>query len=99
LDFLHRKHGYPVDIVIKMKDSSEFSLKSAMKLTIKQTTYGTQTTRTIYKDRYILAYDKNGTTKYYTAFSNDATEYIIEDCLQDFITEDARIEDAAATGM
>ena len=84
MNFLRRKHGYPVDIVIRVKDGSEFSLKSAMELTTRQTTNGTGTTGTTYKDRFILAYDKNSTTVYYTAFSNDAAEYILDAHNPDF---------------
>lgn len=82
--FLHTKHGYPVDIVIRMKDGSEFSLKPAMKLTTRKVDNGTETSGTTYKDRFILSYNKNSNMEYYTVFSNEVAEYLINTSNSDF---------------
>lgn len=86
LEFLNFRHGYPVDITIKMKDGSEFSLKSVMKVTSKKVNDGMEVTGTNYKDRYILSYKNNriGITKNYTLFSNEAAEYILNMSNTDF---------------
>ena len=84
LNFLNKKHGYPVDIIIKFYDDSEFLLKSAMELTTEHSTNGTVTTQSIYKDRFILVHNKEGTVDYYTVFSNDVAEYIIDTSNIDF---------------
>ncbi len=84
LDFMKTKHGYPVDIVIKMKDGSQFSLMSAMKLTTRKKDDGTETTGTTYKDHFLLAYEKDNSKEYYTIYSNDAAAYILEPANPDF---------------
>lgn len=84
LDFLNAKHGYPVDIVIKMKDGSQFSLMSAMELTTRKVDDGTETTGTTYKDHFLLAYKKDNKTEYYTIYSNDTTAYVLDPSNPDF---------------
>jgi len=84
LDFLNTRHGYPVNIVIKLNDSSEYSLETAMKLTTQKTDKGTETTGTIYKDRIILTYSNNSITEYYTVFGNDIAEYVSNTSNPDF---------------
>ncbi|WP_010243976.1 hypothetical protein [Acetivibrio cellulolyticus] len=84
LDFLRTKHGYPVDIIIRMKDGSQFSLMSAMKLTARTSDNGTETTGTTCKDHFLLKYEKSNLEEYYTIYSNDATAYILEPSNPDF---------------
>ena len=84
LGFLGSRHHYPVDIVIKMKAGSQFSLMSAMKLTTRKGDNGTETTGTTYKDHFLLAYTKNNSTECYTIYSNDATTYILDPTNPDF---------------
>lgn len=71
------RQGYPVDIIIKMKDGREFQLESAMKVTSTKVNNGMEIIGTNYKDRFILSFRNNGKTKYYTLFSNEAAEYIL----------------------
>lgn len=68
--------GYPVDIVIRMKDGNEFTLRWAMKLTTNKVSNGTETRGTLCDDRFILAYGKGEALDYYVVYSKDATEYI-----------------------
>lgn len=85
LDSMDTRNGYPIDIVIKMKDGSQFSLKSAMKLTItKKDDKGTEIHGTKYKDRFLMEYEKDSSTEYYTIYSNEATAYILDSSNPDF---------------
>ncbi|MDP4182454.1 MAG: hypothetical protein Q8942_15360 [Bacillota bacterium] len=84
LDYLNTRHGYPVDIVFRMKDGSQFSLMSAMKLTTKKGSNGTETTGTTFKDHFLLAYEKGNSKEYYTIYSNAATAYVLDPSNPDF---------------
>ncbi len=77
LEFMRGKHGYPVDIVIKMKDGNQFYLKAAMKATITKRDNGTEKSLTTYKDHFLLGYGKDNSIEYYTIYSDTATEYIL----------------------
>ncbi len=77
LDFMKGRHGYPVDIVIKMKDGNQFYLKEAMKATITKRDNGTEKKLTSYKDHFLLAYEKDNSIEYYTIYSDAATEYLL----------------------
>lgn len=79
-----QRNGYPVDILIKMKDGREFQLESAKRLTSTKVNNGMMITGTTYKDRFILSFRNNGKTKYYTLFSNEAAEYILNTSDADF---------------
>jgi uncharacterized protein YgiM (DUF1202 family) len=84
LDFMNTKHGYPVDVVIRMKDGSQFSLISAMKLTSRKIANGTEITGITYKDHFLLAYEKDNKTEYYTLYSHDAAAYVLDPSNPDF---------------
>lgn len=84
LDFLKKSHGYSVNLIIRLKDGREFSLKPAMKLETRETGNGTETTGITYRDRFILAYPKNGGIEYYTVFSEEAAAYILAASNPDF---------------
>lgn len=85
LDFMDTRRGYPVDIVIKMKDGSQFSLKSAMKLTTtKKDDNGTEIKGSKFKDRFLMVYEKGSSAEYYTIYSDEATAYILDSSNPDF---------------
>ena len=77
LEFMRGRHGYPVDIAIKMKGGNQFYLKAAMKATITKRDNGTEKSLTTYKDHFLLAYEKDNSKEYYTIYSDAATEYIL----------------------
>ncbi|MFZ5985873.1 MAG: hypothetical protein ACOYWZ_01950 [Bacillota bacterium] len=90
LDFLYARHGYPVDIVIRMKDGSEYCLKSAMKLTRKELgNGGTEIRGSTYTHRIILSYNKNDIIEYYTILSSEAAQFISDTSDIDFPKVDA----------
>lgn len=76
LNFLRWRHGYPVDIVIKMNDGSTFKLMTVYSISIENDSKGTMITGIPYKDRYLLSYEKNNDLQYYTIFSGNIAEYL-----------------------
>ena len=80
---LHFRH-YGVDIVMKYKDGSVVSLKSIEKYNTKQVSNRTETTSIPDKDRYVLCFSNNNKNEYYTVFSKETAEYIINTSDADF---------------
>lgn len=71
------RYGYPNAITIKLKDQSTVYVWRIMKITQKKTSTGTEFTGTIYKDRFLLQIEKNGTEKYFTVYSEDVAKYLL----------------------
>lgn len=80
---LYFRH-YGVDIVMKYKDGSEVSLKSIEKFTTKEVANRAETTSISDKDRYVICFSNNNKNEYYTVFSNETAEYILNTSDADF---------------
>ncbi|MCX7746944.1 MAG: hypothetical protein N2645_08660 [Clostridia bacterium] len=79
-----KAYGYPVDIVIKMKDESDYTLRRSMELTTNKLANGTETKGRVYDDRIILTYVKNNVQNSYVVFSKDLAEYLNKTSNSDF---------------